>query len=422
MGEFEMRTEGIRKSALSLMVLSGALLCSRPLHAQHVMTNLPRLTEGGESPVSFMRPHYSIYTPDHLSAVSASSTPPTSAFVPAQVRHAYGFDQVTNQGAGQTIGIVDAYDDAKAESDLGVFSAQFGLPACTSSNGCFRKVYSNGKMPVANANWAVETALDVEWAHAIAPKATILLVETPTNSLSDLVGGVTVAVRDGASAVSMSWTAGEFSGETSMDKNFVSNGVTYLAASGDVGTGAVYPAASPDVIGVGGTSLYLNTNGSYQSETAWSGSGGGLSAFEREPSFQAQFGIPNDSRGYRGSPDVSYDGNPGTGYAVYDSIGISGYSGWFQVGGTSAGTPQWAALIAIANSMRAAARKSSLSSTNTTLYSVAKTGLNAEFRAVTQGTNGTCGTMCNAGAGFDYVTGLGTPQASALIAALAAQR
>ena len=105
---------------------------------------------------------------------------------------------------------MDAYDDANAESDLGVFSKQFGLPACTSSNGCFRKVYSNGKKPVANANWAVEIALDVEWAHAIAPKATILLVETPSNSLTDLIGGVTAAVRDGASAVSMSWTVNEF--------------------------------------------------------------------------------------------------------------------------------------------------------------------------------------------------------------------
>jgi len=404
------------------MVLSGALLFGQPLHAQHVIANLPRLTEGGESPVSFMRPHYSIYTPDHLSAIGATSGPPTSALAPAQVRHAYGFDQVTNQGAGQTIGIVDAYDDAKAESDLGVFSGQFGLPACTSSNGCFRKVYSNGRVPVANANWAVEIALDVEWAHAIAPKATILLVETPSNSLTDLVNGVTTAVRDGASTVSMSWTVSEFSGETSMDRNFVSNGVTYLAASGDAGTGAVYPAASPDVIGVGGTSLYLSANGGYQSETAWSGSGGGLSAIEREPSFQAQFGIPNDPRGYRGNPDVSYNGNPGTGYAVYDSVGISGYAGWFQVGGTSAGTPQWAALIAITNSMRAAARKSSLSSTNTTLYSLAKTGLNSEFRAVTQGTNGTCGKMCTAGPGYDYVTGLGTPQVSALVTALAAQR
>jgi subtilase family serine protease len=417
-----MGTEGIRKTTLGLMVLSGALLFSQPLHAQHVITNLPRLTEGGESPVSFMRPHYSIYSPDVTSATNAPAGPPTTAFAPAQVRHAYGFDQVTNQGAGQTIGIVDAYDDANVASDLGVFSSQFGLPACTSSNGCFRKVYSNGKQPAGNANWAVEISLDVEWAHAIAPKATILLVETPSNSLTDLVNGVTVAVRDGASAVSMSWTVGEFSGETSMDRNFVSNGVTYVAASGDAGTGAAYPAASPDVIGVGGTSLYLSASGSYQSETAWDGSGGGLSVYEREPSFQAQFGIPDDSRGYRGAPDVSYNANPGTGYAVYDSVGVSGYSGWFQVGGTSAGTPQWAALIAIANSMRVAERKSNLSSTDTTLYTLAKTGLKTDFHAVTQGTNGTCGVICTASAGYDYVTGLGTPEVSALVTALVAQR
>jgi subtilase family serine protease len=403
---------------MSLIVLATALSFSQPLRAQHLITNLPRLTEGGESPVSFMRPHYSIYSV----APDTTSGPPTSAFTPSQIRHAYGFDQVANQGAGQTIGIVDAYDDPNAESDLGVFSAQFGLPACTTSNGCFRKVYANGKKPVANANWAVEVSLDVQWAHAIAPKATILLVEAPTNNLSDLVNGATVAVRNGASTVSMSWTSGEFSGETSMDRNFVSSGVTYLAASGDAGTGAAYPAASPDVIGVGGTSLYLNANGSYQSETAWSGSGGGLSAFEREPLFQAQFGIPNDSRGYRGIPDVSFDGNPGTGYAVYDSVGVSGYSGWFQVGGTSAGTPQWAALFAIANSMRTAARKANLSSANTALYSLAKTAVNSDFQAVTQGNNGTCGTLCTASAGYDYVTGLGTPRAGALIAALAAQK
>jgi subtilase family serine protease len=410
-------TEGIRKTAPSLMLLAAALTFSAPLHAQHMLPNLPRLTEGGDNPVSFMRPHYLINT----ATASAPSGPPTSAFTPAQVRHAYGFDQVTNQGAGQTIGIVDAYDDANAESDLGVFSKQFGLPACTSTNGCFRKVYSNGKKPAANANWAVEIALDVEWAHAIAPKATILLVETPTNSLSDLVNGAVVAVRNGASTVSMSWTAGEFSGETSMDKNFVSNGVTYLAASGDAGTGTAYPAASPDVIGVGGTSLYLDASGNYQSEMAWSGSGGGLSLYEHEPSFQAQFGIANDPHGYRGAPDVSYNGNPGTGYAVYDSIGISGYAGWFQVGGTSAGTPQWAALIAICNSMRVAARKSNLSSANTTLYALAKTAINTDFRAVTQGTNGACGTLCTASTGYDYVTGLGTPQAIVLINALVAQ-
>jgi subtilase family serine protease len=418
-----MRTEGIRKAALSLIiVLTTSLSFGRPLAAQHVFTNLPRLTEGAESPVSFMRPHYLVFTPDPTMAASAPSGPPTTAFNPVQIRHAYGFDLVSNQGAGQTIGIVDAYDDPKAEADLGVFDTQFGLPACTSANGCFRKVHSGAVLPASNSNWAMEMALDVEWAHAIAPKATIVLVETPSNSLTDLLNGAVVAVRNGASVVSMSWTASEWSSESSMDKNFVTNGVTYLAASGDAGTGVAYPAVSPDVIGVGGTSLTLNSSGTYENETAWSGSGGGLSVYEREPSFQSQFGIANDPRGYRGSPDVSYDGNPGTGYAVYDSVGISGYAGWFQVGGTSAGTPQWAALIAISNSLRVAARKSNLSSTDTTLYTLAKTAINSDFHAVTQGTNGSCGTLCTAGAGYDYVTGLGTPQASKIIAALVAQK
>ncbi|HKV05459.1 MAG TPA: S53 family peptidase [Candidatus Acidoferrales bacterium] len=433
-----MQTEGIRKSARSLILLGATLVLSQPIFAQHEFTMLPRTPESGENPVSFMRPHYSI----QMDAASSPTAPPSSAFAPAQVRHAYGFDQVANQGAGQTIGIVDAYDDPSVETDLGIFDTQFGLPACTSSNGCFRKVYSNGRTPATNANWSLEIALDVEWAHAIAPKATILLVETPSNSLSDLVHGATVAVSNGASVVSMSWTTGEFSGETGMDGNFVSNGVTFLAASGDTGTGVVYPAASPDVIGVGGTSLYLDANGNYQSETAWSGSGGGLSAFEREPSFQAQLGIPYDARGYRGIPDVSFNGDPSTGVAVYDAVAVNGYSGWFQVGGTSAGTPQWAALIAIANSMRAAARKTNLSSTNTALYSFAKPMIAfrfqtrpttpmfwfarpatiSDFNPVNQGSNGNCGSMCTAASGYDYVTGLGTPQASALIAALVAQR
>ena len=130
-----------------------------------------------------------------------------------------------------------------------------------------------------------------------------------------------------------------------------------------------------------------------------------MSVVEHEPLYQAQFGIPDDSRGRRGAPDVSYNANPGTGYAIYDSVGISGVTGWFQVGGTSAGTPQWAALIAIANSSRAALRKANLASTNTILYSLAKTNIGANFHAVTQGTNGNCGEICDALAGYDYVTG-----------------
>ena len=411
-----MQSEGSKYFALITKILVLTLMFSQPLFAQRPIIFQLHVSDG-DDPISFMRPYYAI----HAAPSGNLSGPPSSAYTPAQLRHAYGFDQVSNQGSGQVIGIVDAYDDPNIESDFAVFNSKFGLPACTTANGCFRKVYGNGRKPAANANWSIEMALDVEWAHAIAPQAKIVLVEAASNSLSDLLAAVNTAVSNGASVVSMSWTAGEFSSETRYDNSFLASGVTYLAASGDMGTGAAYPAASPFVVAVGGTSLYLDSQGNYQSETAWSGSGGGLSAYEREPLYQATFGITADPRGYRGAPDVSYNANPGTGYAVYDSYGFSGASGWFQVGGTSAGTPQWAALIAIANSTRAAARKSRLSSTNSALYSLAKAHMSSDFYPVTQGTNGSCGVWCTAVAGYDYVTGLGTPRASALISALVAQ-
>jgi subtilase family serine protease len=219
----------------------------------------------------------------------------------------------------------------------------------------------------------------------------------------------------------MSCTVGEFSSESHQDNHFVSTGVTFLAASGDNGTGVAYPASSPDVVGVGGTSLALDANGDYQGEAAWSGSGGGLSVRELEPLFQSSFGIPDDPRGYRGTPDVSYNANPATGFAVYDSVPLGGASGWYSVGGTSAGSPQWAALLAIANSMRVANRKARLSGASTVLYSLSKQSAAANFHSVTSGTNGSCGTLCTATAGYDYVTGIGTPAAASLISVLAAQ-
>lgn len=412
-----MRSEGIGKFSVKILILAGIVLLGRPALAQHAYTMLPPLHPGDGDPIAFMGPHYSI----HQTEDSNLSSPPTTAFSPSKIRHAYGFDQITSEGAKQIIGIVDAYDDPKAEADLGTFSKQYGLPTCTTANGCFRKVFASGSQPVANANWAVEISLDIEWAHAIAPQATILLVEAKSNDLSDLLAGVDAAVRDGASVVSMSWTCYEFSSETSLDNHFVSNTVTFFASSGDAGTGVAYPSSSPYVIGVGGTSLSLNSQGNYQNETAWSGSGGGISAFEHEPLFQEEFAIPDDGRGHRGAPDVAYNSNPGTGYAVYDSYGINGAAGWFQIGGTSAAAPQWAALTAIANSMRVAARKTNLLNASTILYTLAKSNAASNFRAVTSGSNGSCGTLCDAMPGYDYVTGLGTPQASGLIKALAAE-
>lgn len=176
---------------------------------------------------------------------------------------------------------------------------------------------------------------------------------------------------------------------------------------------------------VGGTTLTINPDGSYRSETAWSGSGGGQSVVENEPLYQALYPISNDPGGWRGVPDVSYDGDPNTGFSVYDTVRYQGQSGWFQVGGTSAGAPQWAALFAIANSMRVAGNKATLSSTSSTIspvYGVASSSnLSSNFHDILSGTNGNCGALCTAVAGYDYVTGLGSPQANNIINALVAQ-
>ncbi len=298
-------------------------------------------------PVGYARP------PIHLKGTNASTGP--RGMTPSATRRAYGFELVSNQGAGQVIGIVDAYDDPNIASDLNTFSTTFGLPACTTSNGCFSKVYAQGFKPGSNAGWALEISLDVEWAHAMAPQARIVLVEAASNSFTNLMQAVDVAVQNGASVVSMSFGGTEFSGETSYDFHFAVNGVTFTASSGDSGNGVEFPAASTGVLAVGGTTLTTGTGGSYVSESAWSGSGGGQSTVESEPLYQATYPIPNDPSGWRGVPDVAYDGNPNTGFAVYDTVRYQGQSGWFQVGGTSAGAPQWAALFAIANSTRIAA-------------------------------------------------------------------
>jgi subtilase family serine protease len=397
--------------ARALVLMFGLALVGAPLRAQGGSDDHRVFPE--RPPVGYARP------PIHLKGTNATRGP--SGMSPATARHAYGFDQITNQGTGQIIGIVDAYDDPNIEFDLGVFDSQFGLPACTIGNGCFKKVYAQGSRPSANAGWALEISLDVEWAHAIAPQAKIVLVEAASNSFTNLMQAVDVAVQNGASAVSMSFGGSEFSGETSNDLHFAVNGVTFTASSGDSGSGVEYPAASPDVVAVGGTTLNTGTGGSYLSETAWSGSGGGQSKMESEPSYQASYPIPNDPTGWRGVPDVAYDANPNTGFAVYDSVRYQGQSGWFQVGGTSAGAPQWAALFAIANSTRAGLGKSNLSSTNSAVYKIAGANVSSNFHDITSGTNGSCGTLCTVITGYDYVTGLGSPQVNYVVPILVAQ-
>ncbi len=275
----------------------------------------------------------------------AATTSPTG-LSPAAVTSAYGFSASPTAGAGTTIAIVDAYDDPQAENDLAVFSSRFGLPPCTTANGCFRKVDQRGgtKYPRANQGWALEISLDIQWAHAVAPGAKILLVEASSNSFSNLLAAVDYA-KTHAQYVSNSWGASEFSGESAYDAHFVQPGVSFFVSAGDAGLPAEYPSASPNVISVGGTTLHFDSAGTFTGETGWSSGGGGCSAYETANAAQAAFAGYGQSGcgGARATPDVSLDADPASGVSVYDSYGYQGKKGWFTVGGTSASSPMWAA-------------------------------------------------------------------------------
>jgi len=334
-----------------------------------------------------------------------------SGFSPTQIRHAYGFDKIVNQGEGQTIGIVDAYDNPNAGSDLNVFSSAFGLPACTTANGCFKVLYSNGSQPAGDWDWGVQISLDVQWAHAIAPKANILLVESADSTYTNLLKAINLAVSQGASVITMSWGSQEFSGQTQFDSTFNVPGVEFIAPSGDAGTGVIYPSVAPHVIAVGGTTLHIDSSGNYASETAWSGSGGGFSQYESEPAYQINFPIPSDTNNHRGAPDISYNADPATGVSIYDSYGNYG---WITIGGTSAGTSQIAAMIAIAKS----ATTQHLTGISAMLYNLGKKDYSTLYHDITSGSNGACGYLCTAQTGYDYVTGLGSPVGDKLISAI----
>ena len=331
-----------------------------------------------------------------------------SGYTPAQVRAVLG---LSGTGAGQTIAIVTAYDAPTVAQDLEVFNATFGLKAPPS----FRKVNQSGgtKLPPVDAGWALEAALDVQWAHAVAPDAGILLVEATSSSLSNLLTAVSWAAKQpGVSVISGSFGTTEFARQKDQDVRCRLTTAVCVFASGDTGNPATYPATSPWALGVGGTTLSLDTAGTVLAETGWSGSGGGVSAYTPKPTWQA--GATAAVR--RAAPDVSWSGDPASGFAVYSSTPYLKQSGWFELGGTSAGAPQWAGILAAANSLRAAAFKPVLSAVSATGATPLHTALYGAVRGTTAladltiGTNGTCGAFCTAGTGYDTVTGVGSPR------------
>jgi large repetitive protein len=267
----------------------------------------------------------------------------------------------------------------------------------------------------AIGDWSVEITLDVEWAHVIAPNASILLIEANSNFDSDLYAAVDTARNySGVSAVSMSWGGDESSGDISSNSHFTTpsghNGVTFLASSGDFGAGVEYPAASPNVVSVGGTSLYMGSGGSYSSEVGWDGSGGGLSSFQSQPSYQS--GVVTQSSTQRAVPDVAMDSDPDTGAPIYDTYDNTPSTPWATYGGTSLASPMWAAVIAIANQGRAQYGLSTLDGPNGTLPKLYQMAA-SNFHDITTGNNGYA-----AGPGYDLVTGRGTPIVNQLVNAL----
>ena len=302
----------------------------------------------------------------------------------------------TPSGGTKAIAIVDAFDYPTAMSDLQVFTSQFGLPAPTSAN--FKVVYASGTKPSADTGWGLEAALDIQWAHAMAPNAKIFLVEAASNSYGDLLKAVQVAsnlvATNGGGEVSMSWGGSEFGSQKLYDSYFTKAGVVYFAAAGD-DPGVIWPSTSPNVVSAGGTSVSRDGTGNFQSELAWSSTGGGPSRFENRPSYQN--GISGIVGGKRGTPDIAAVADPNTGVWVYNTPYCGG---WCIVGGTSASTPIWAGIVNAAGKF-----STSTQAELTTVYG--NLGNAAAYTDIVQGACGP-GLGYITGAGWDFCTGVGS--------------
>jgi subtilase family serine protease len=364
-------------------------VCTRAVYGlaycdAHVVT-----ADGGAAPLA--TPSYQFgYTPQNLASAYKWSDPTGSTWA----------------WNGQTIAIVDAYDNPNVASDLSAYRSQFGLPPCTTANGCFRKVNQRGGStpPAGNVGWGQEIALDVEMVSAVCPGCKILLVESDSNSFLDLGAAVNQAYSLGANAISNSYGGSEFFGETSYAGPYNHAGVAITASSGDGGYGVEVPAAYNTVVAVGGTNLKTAANARGWTETAWSGAGSGCSSQISKASWQTDTGCSR-----RTVADVSAVADPNTGVAVYDSYGSSGGANWYVFGGTSVAAPIVASVYGLAGNAASTDYPARLA------YAAP-----GSLFDVTSGSNGNCtkrgkrgssspSYLCTAGPGYDGPTGLGTP-------------
>ncbi len=327
-------------------------------------------------------------------ALSPNATP--SGFGPSQLQSAYKLPSST-AGSGRTVAIVDAYNDPTAEADLGVYRAQYGLPACTTANGCFKKVNQTGgtSYPATDTGWAQEISLDIDMVSAICPNCHILLVEATSASFANLGTAVNYAASvSGVVAISNSYGGGD-APDSTYGSYYNHPGKAVTASSGDSGYGASFPADSHYVTAVGGTHLVAASNTRGWTETAWSGAGSGCSAYNTALSGASSF---NTGCSRRAEADVSAVADPATGVAVYDSTSSGGLSGWLVFGGTSVSSPIIASVYALAGNTASIDNN----------YPYTHSG---SLFDVTSGSNGSCPTTqwCNARVGWDGPTGLGTP-------------
>jgi hypothetical protein len=335
--------------------------------------------------------------------IGPDAAPVGFGYGPASLQGAYNLPSST-AGAGQTVAVVDAFDYPTAAADLANYRSSWGLPACNTATGagCLTKVNQNGQAsplpaPSGTSGWATESALDIQMVSAACPNCKIILAEANSPTTNDLGAAVNSAVSLGARFVSNSYGANESSGDPGTDSSFYNHpGVAVTASAGDSGFSVSFPASSPHVTAVGGTSLTTASNSRGWSETTWSGSGSGCSAVEAKPAWQTDTGCAN-----RTNNDVSAVADPNTGVAVFDTYD---QGGWLQVGGTSVSSPLIAAVYALAGTPAAG--------TNPSSYPYAHT---SSLFDVTSGSDGTCSPayLCTAQAGYDGPTGLGTPNGTA---------